>query len=146
GDLGYDLRDDLGDVGHLRNVSLPGIQLGGDCKVPQLGETPADIFDVLMYAENFLDDQDHRKRPARGGHRAIGRNLAVLNRNRDFSGIEVLRISRDRLSGNRLNGKSEPRGQARDNEVPAREIDFGYETQQFLVHVVNSSKVAFLRS
>ena len=59
------LRDDLEDlleVLELRDVPLPGVHLGGDGEVAELGEPPADVLDVLVDAEDLLDDQDGRER------------------------------------------------------------------------------------
>ena len=68
GNLGDDLGDDLTNVLDLRDVPLPRIELGGDRQVAQLGEPPANVFDVLVDAEDLLHDQDDRERPALVGH------------------------------------------------------------------------------
>ena len=62
-----DLRDDLLDVGHLRDVALARIQLGRDRQVAELGEPPADVLDVLVDAEDLLHDEHDRERPPAAG-------------------------------------------------------------------------------
>ena len=37
-----------------------------------LREPPANVLDVLMHAEDLLDDEDQRERPALRRHRAVG--------------------------------------------------------------------------
>ena len=61
-----------------------------------MGEAAADILDVLMDAEDLLDDEDDGKRPAGGRHGAIGRDRAVLDRDLDLAGLQARGIGRDR--------------------------------------------------
>ena len=81
----------------LRDVALPGVHLGRDGEVAELGEPAADVLDVLVDAEDLLDDQDDRERPALGRHRPVGGDLAVRDRDLDLAGLEPLGVGRDRL-------------------------------------------------
>jgi hypothetical protein len=99
-----------------------------------------------MNTKDLLHDQDDRKRSARGRHRPIPRDFAVLDGNLDFASFEVRRVGRNCLGGNRLDRKCEPGGQARHDEIPPCEIHFGNQTRQFLVHGSNSFKDEKLRS
>ena len=47
----------------LRDVALPGVQLGGDGQVAELGEAAADVLDVLVDAEDLLHDEDDGNGP-----------------------------------------------------------------------------------
>ena len=72
--------EDLLEVAQFRHVSLAGIQFRGDSEVSQLGQPAADVFDVLVNAEDLLHHQHDRKGPARRGHRPISRHLAIFDR------------------------------------------------------------------
>src|SRR5688572_21836826 len=61
-DLGHHLRPYLFDILQLRYISLPRVKLRSNRKVAQLGKTPANILDMLMNAEYFLDYQNYGKR------------------------------------------------------------------------------------
>ena len=56
--LGDDLADDLLDVGHSGDAALARIELRRDRHVAFLGEPPANVLDVLMHAEDLLDDSN----------------------------------------------------------------------------------------
>ncbi len=114
-------REDLLPVADLRDVALAGIEFRGDGAVPQLGEAPANVLDVLVHAEDFLHDQHDREILARGGHRAIRGNLTVGDRDLDFTGLEAFGAGRDRLRGDRLHGQRKARGERGHQHLPPRQ-------------------------
>ena len=135
GHLGDDLGDDLLDVLDLRDVPLPGVQLGGDGQVAELGEPAADVLDVLVDAEDLLHDEDDRERPARR-RASPGRPGS----RRPSTGIFTSPASSPLVSvvivwaGDRLHRQGEAGGQRRDDESSPREIDLGKQARQIVVH------------
>ena len=72
----------------LRDVALAGVELGRDGQVAELGEPAAEVLDVLVDAEDLLHHQDDRERPPARGHRPVGGDLAVGDRDLDLAGLE----------------------------------------------------------
>ena len=122
------------EVLQLRDVPLSGIHLGGDGEVAELGEPPADVLDVLVDAEDLLDDQDGRERPPFGGHRPVGGDGSVGHRDLDLAGGQPLGVGRDRVGRDRLHRQGEPAGQRGDDEIPPRELDARQHARSILVH------------
>src|SRR6185437_2010107 len=87
-----DDRADLVDARELGHVALPRVELGREREIAELREAPCDVLDVLMDAENLLHDEDDRQVAPVGGHRAIGRHVAVAHRNAHLTGDEALRV------------------------------------------------------
>jgi len=77
---------------------------------------------VLVDAEDFVRDQNGGEWSARGGHRAIGGNLATLHRNLHFARHEAVRIGRDGFGRDREYGERESGGKGGRHELAAREL------------------------
>jgi len=116
-----DRLDQLLNVADFRRVALAGIEFRRDREIARFGEAPAQILDVLVDAEDFLNDEHGRERPALVRHRPVGRDLAVLDRDLDLAGFEPGAVGgddglrRDRLyrqgkaGGERGHHKAAPR-------------------------------------
>ncbi len=104
----------------LRDVALAGVHLGGDGEVAELGEPAADVLDVLVDAEDLLDDEDHGQVRAAGRHGAVGGDLAVGDGDLHLAGLEAVGVGRDRLGGDGLGGHREAGGQRGHHELASR--------------------------
>src|SRR5262249_42875587 len=105
-----------------------------DGEVAEFAEAAAKVLDVLVDAEDFLDDEDHGERTARRRHGPIGRHLLAADGYLHLAGLQSLGIGLDGFGGNRLYRQSEAGGQRRDNELAAAEIARRRQTQQVVVH------------
>ncbi len=116
-----DLLDDLHDVAevrHLRSVALARVERRSDRDVARLGKAAAEVLDVLVYTEDLLHDEHHRKLAVAFRHGAVGRHLADLHLTRD----QALFVRVDRLGVDRANGEREARAQGRDDERATTEV------------------------
>ena len=134
GNLRHHLGDDLAEVGHLGDVPLPGIQLGGHGEVTQLGEPTADVPDVLMHAENLLHHQHRGERAPLVGMGAISRNLSITHGNLHLARHQPRGVGGDGLRRNGLDRQCEARGQRGHHEVPPGEVGEGLQTSQVGIH------------
>ena len=96
GHLGDDLRDDLGEVLHLRDIPLPGVELRRHRQKPELRKAPADVLDVLVNAEDFLDNKHSREGTAGGRSGPVGGDRTVGRGNLHLASFEPLGAGRDR--------------------------------------------------
>ena len=93
---------------HLRHVALSRVEFRRNGEVAEFRELPAQVLDMLVYAEDLLDHEHGGERPTGRWHGAVGWNLASRDRNPDFAGIESDRVRDDyRLCTDRLHGKGE---------------------------------------
>jgi len=83
----------------LRNVALANIEVGSDGQVTLVRQTPADILDMLVDSEDFLDNEDDRKCFAFFGHGAIAGYFAIAGRDRHLAGNETIVWSGDGTCG-----------------------------------------------
>ena len=109
----------------LGDVALPSVQLGRDGQVAELGEPAADVLDVLVDAEDLLDDQDDRERSAVGRHGPVGGDLAVGDRDLHLAGLQALGIGRDRLGGDRLRPPAQTRRPATSPQTRVEKSSLG---------------------
>ena len=124
GHLGDDLRDDLRKVLHLRDIPLPGIELRRHRQKPELREAAADVLDVLVNAEDLLDNEHRREGAAGGGGGPVGGNRTVGGGDLHFAGLEPLGTRRDRRGRDRLDGEGEAGGE-RGDRLTAGEVGGG---------------------
>src|SRR4030095_1137386 len=75
--FGDHVLDDLAEILVLADIALPRVHLRRDREVTGLGKTAAEILDVFVDAEDLLNHQDSRERPAFGGHGPVAGDLAV---------------------------------------------------------------------
>ena len=123
GNLGNNFRDDLIHL-ELRDIALSRVHFGRDGEVAELGEAPADVFDVLVHAEDFLHNKHDRKLLALGGHRAIGRNRTVLGWDSYFTGNQSVSVGGDGFRARGAHGEGEAHGQFLDEEFAAAVRNF----------------------
>ena len=90
-----DLGKNLGVLSELGWIALACIHFGGDRKVTQFCETSANIFDVLMHAENFLHNQNGAKIRLASRGCAVRRDGAVGDGDLDFAGDQAVGVRRD---------------------------------------------------
>ena len=86
---------------------MPRVKLRRHGQVAQLREPAADVFDVLVHAEDFLDDQHHRKRFSGLRHGAVDRDVPIRGWYGDFACFETVGVSSDGLGGDRQNRHGE---------------------------------------
>ena len=118
-----DRRHDLLRIGHLGDVALAGEELGRDRQVPELGEAPAHVADVLVDAEDLLDDEDDGEAASGRGHRAVAGQVGVRSGDRHLTGDEPGRVGRDERVGRDWQYRGgEADGQRRGDELAAGEL------------------------
>ena len=119
----------------LRHIALPRVKFGSNGHVTQLGQPAADVLDVLVNAEDLLDHQNNRKRPAGRRHRAVGRNLAVGHGNLYLARLQSAGVGRyGGLSRDGLGRQGEPRRQRGDDKSPSGEVDTGKHALSIVIH------------
>ncbi|MGC4003880.1 MAG: hypothetical protein QM811_12440 [Pirellulales bacterium] len=121
-------------VGQLRDITLSSVHFRRDGQVALLGETAADVLDVLVHAEDFLHDQHDRKLARFVGHGAVGRNFAVGGGDFDFARFQFLRVRGDRIGRDRQNRQREAGRQRSDDEPATRDFRRAEKTEQFFMH------------
>src|SRR5262249_18412633 len=65
--FGNDFREDLAEILDLRHIALPGVELGADGEITDLGKPAADVPDMFVQPEDLLDDEHRRERPPEAG-------------------------------------------------------------------------------
>src|SRR5262249_54922022 len=95
-------------------------------------EAAADVLDVLVDAEDLLDDEDDGEGAALVGHGPVAGHHAVLGGDLDLAGFEALGVGGDGLGGDRLHGHGEAGGERGDDELAA--ADFGQQAEQVFFH------------
>src|SRR6201988_1248994 len=58
GNLRHHFADDVLNIRHARWITLPHEEVRGDGQIAEAREAAADIFDVLMHAEDLFDYQN----------------------------------------------------------------------------------------
>src|SRR5437868_6077424 len=54
--LRYNLRNNFIHI-EFRHITLPGVEFGRDCQIAEFGKAPANVFDMFVYAEDFLQPE-----------------------------------------------------------------------------------------
>jgi hypothetical protein len=124
------------DISDLRYIALAGVQLRSNRHVAELCETAADVLDVFVHAEDLLNDQHDRKRPAFVGHCSIGGNIAVGDGDLYFAGDQSVRVGRDCLGGYWLDGQREPGCESGDYKFSPGQRDLWLESGQVFKHML----------
>src|SRR5262249_5930775 len=106
--LGHDLREDLLDVGELRYVPLPRVELGRNGEVSVLRPTTADVLDVLVNAEDLLHDEDDWRPSSRRRFCPVRGNRPIRNWDLHVAGHEPSRIGGDRFRSYRTHREGKP--------------------------------------
>lgn len=114
-----DDREDILEIRDLRDVALPGVEFRRDGVIAGLGQTAAEILDMLMDAEDFMHDQDDRGVTSLGRHGAVGRDRPVGHGNLDLAGGEAVGIGGYGGGRDRADGGGEAGGQGRYGEAAA---------------------------
>ncbi len=78
-------------VGQARNIALASVQLRRDRQVTGLRQSPAEVLDVFMHAEDFLHDEDRRQVLPAGGRARYAGDLAVLHLDLHLARFEAVR-------------------------------------------------------
>ena len=136
--LGDD-RHDIVDVGELCDVAFAGEQGRRHGEVPLLGKAAAEILDVFVHAEDFVDDQDRGKWPARSGHGPISGDLSIGNRDLHFADRQTVAVGRDGLRGDRPHGKREAGRQTGDHEGAPRDVRGRHETLNVRIAAIHGA-------
>ncbi|MNC85119.1 hypothetical protein D3C83_06980 [compost metagenome] len=100
-------------VGELRDVALAAVEVDCDCEVTELGEAAADVLDVLVHAEDFLNHQHQRELAAFFRHGAVRRHRAGHGLDLHLAGGEAVGVGCDRGGSDRLHDLCEPLRQQR---------------------------------
>ncbi len=126
------------DRGELRDVALARVHLHRDREVAGLGEAAADVLDVLVDAEDLLDDEDDREGPSGRGHGAVGRNLGVRRLDLDLARLEPGGVGRDhRLGGDGLHGQCKAGCQRGRKHMATRKVGIGGEAQAVQLEILH---------
>jgi hypothetical protein len=110
------------DIGHANNVALAREKCRCHREVARLGETAAEVLDMLVDPEDLVHDQHSGKRTARAWHRAVTRDLAPFDWNFDLTRDQALAVGRNRFGRNGKRGKCEACRKTSDDERTPREM------------------------
>src|SRR6266571_2381589 len=135
GNLRHNFRNDVVDVSDLRYIALACVQLRSNRHVAELCETAADVLDVFVHAEDLLNDQHDRDRPAFVGHGSIGGDIAVGDGDLYFAGDQSVRVGGDCLGGYWLDGQREPGCESGDYKFSPGQRDLWLESGQVFKHM-----------
>ena len=131
-----DFADQLADLLEVvfRSVALAVIHLQRDGEVPLLGNAAATVLDVLVYPDNFLDDQDLRMVGAGGRHRHIGGDAAVGRWCFDDTATQPVHRGFDHRGICRADGQGKNRRHGcAGNEHAAHNLGFRRQADQFRI-------------
>jgi hypothetical protein len=99
------LRNDFGvnflDAFEVGDVAFALVEVGGDGEIAAFCEPAAEVFDVLVDAEDFLDDDDGGEGNARCGLGAVGGDTQITGWDLDFAGNKAGGVGRDSGGGDR---------------------------------------------
>src|SRR5215510_5139760 len=135
GNLRHHFRNNVIDVGDLRYIALPRVQLRSYRDVAELCEAPADVLDVFVHSEDLLNDQHDGKRFAFVGHCSIGGNLAVGHWYLYLAGSEPVCVGGDCLARYWLDGQRKPGCQSCDYEFPSGQRHLWLKSSQVFKHM-----------
>ena len=91
---------------------------------------------MLVYAEDFLHYEHHRKAGPRCGHGAIGHHVAVFGRHLDFASDQSVGRRSDGLRRNRQDRRGETGTQRGHDKAAAAQIIFRQERVDFVLRGV----------
>ena len=103
----------------VERIAFPCIKRGRNRHVAGFGQTPANVLDVLMDAEDFLHHQNHCERMARGirGHRSIGGDVAVFRWYLHLARQQTRRIRSDRGGAHGEHRRCKPGAELRNQKI-----------------------------
>src|SRR5690349_24297550 len=110
------------------------VEIDRDRKIAELGEPAADVLDVLVHAEDFLDHQHYRQPAALVRHRPVRWYRTGHGLEFHFARSQSLAVGRDGGGSDRLHDLRESLRQQRSYEVAQVGIGWRYATQHGFGH------------
>ena len=119
----HHLAHDLGRARQLGEIGEAPVELGRDGEIAELGEAAADILDVVVDAENLLDDQDDREGAGAIGLGVVRRHLVRADGDPHFTRVEAHGVGIDHLRLDARGGKRQAGDQSACKRAAAARPD-----------------------
>ena len=110
GNLGDDVAHEGWNVFDMSGIALASVKSGSDGVVALLCQAAAEVLDVFVDTEDFLNDENDGKVFALFRPGAIGGDFSIGDPDFYFSGSEAIGVRSDGLSADGLDGERETSG------------------------------------